>query len=140
MFPVAAKPAPSAAKLEQRSHIIRVDELDASHLKVAWNVGEIELKTLLSRKQVRVQDRLIDVAFRERIERASGNRQGFRLSHCERWIKIVVNDDVELSRRPTRCIEPACRHELERHGKHFQSSTAIDMHLLENSVLGPLTQ
>jgi hypothetical protein len=74
MFPVAAKPAPSAAKLEQHSHIIRVDELDASHLKVAWNVGEIELKTLLSRKQVRVQDRLIDVAFRERIECASADR------------------------------------------------------------------
>jgi hypothetical protein len=63
-------------------------------LKVVWDVGEIEFKPLFYRKQVRAQDRIVEVTLDERIKGASGNGEGFRLGDLKRRFQDVVNDDV----------------------------------------------
>src|SRR5580704_15929593 len=105
-------------------------------LKGVWNVGEIEFKALLFGKQVRAQDRIVEVTLDQRIEGASRDGQGFRFGHRKRRFQDVVNDDEKLSRRAVRRDDSACRGKLERYGKDLQRGTPINVHLLEMASVG----
>ena len=89
-------------------------------LKNVWNVGEIEFQALLFGKQVRAQDRIVEIALDQRIEGASRNGQGFRLGHRKGRFQDVVNDDAKLPWRTVCREKPACRGKLERYGKNLQ--------------------
>jgi hypothetical protein len=77
MLPVPSKAASGATKIEKCYHVVRVDKLEALHLKVVRNVGEVELQALLFGIQIRAQDRIVEIALDEGIKRAGRDGQGF---------------------------------------------------------------
>src|ERR1700733_3028359 len=128
--------SPGAAELEKRRHVLRIDQLEALNLKGVWNVGQIELESLLLRIEIRAQDRVVDVTLDHRIERSSRDGKGLRLGHQERRIKVVVNDDVKPPRRTVSEGETARCSKLKGYGKHFQGRASIHVHLSEMMTVG----
>jgi len=136
MLPFSSKASSGAAKLEKRRHVLRIDELEALNLKGVWNVGQIELKSLLLCVEIRAQDRVVDVTLDHRIECASRDGKGLRFGHQERRIKVVVNDDVKPPRRTVGEGKTACRGELDGYGEHFQGGAPIHVHLFKMMAIG----